>query len=413
MGIDPSDVRFTEANSVRDFVRDLLCGKPPASGVRTGYEARPAYGSAPSPAGVGWHFIPGAALLRAETDVLVDADLRAALIRLNPAIAAEPDRADQVIYRLRAIILSVGTTGLVAANEAFTAWLRGEMTMPFGPNNEHVTIRLIDFDDLSKNHFVAASEVAFRSPEKRFDLVLFVNGIPLVVGEAKTPTRPSVSWVDGAHDVHHDYEASVPAFFVPNVFSFATEGKTFRFGSVAMPLDLWAPWRDDAADTASGLAEVREAARGMLRPAVVLDILAHFTLFATDKKHRKIKLICRYQQYHAANAIVRRVVDGQIRKGLIWHFQGSGKSLLMVFTAQKLRRHPALANPTVLIVVDRLDLNTQITATFNATDVPNTITADKGEDLARLLAQETRKVIITTIFRFAEVPRGTSWTLAF
>jgi type I restriction enzyme R subunit len=395
---------FNEANAVRDFTRDLLCGTPAAAHTRAAHQRQAAYGDAPAADGLGWHFVPGALLPRAETDVLVEADLRAALIRLNPEIDADHDRADQVIYRLRAILLTVTGAGLVGANEEFTAWLRGEKTMPFGPNNEHTTVRLIDFEHLSNNHFVAATEVTLRAPEKRFDLVLYANGIPLVIGEAKTPTRPAVSWLDGAAQVHDDYEQSVPAFFAPNVFSFVTEGKTFRFGSIRMPLDLWAPWREDVTESETGLAEVRRAVRGLLRPDVVLDILRHFTLFATDKQHRKIKLICRYQQYYAANAIVQRVARGQIRKGLIWHFQGSGKSLLMVFTAQKLRLHPALANPTVLIVVDRVDLDTQITATFNATDVPNLVTADTGDDLQALLARRTRKVIITTIHLFADMP---------
>ena len=102
------------------------------------------------------------------------------------------------------------------------------------------------------------------------------------------------------------------------------------------------------------------------------------------------------------NLIVNRVVEGQIKKGLIWHFQGSGKSLLMVFTAQKLRMHLALGNPAVLIVVDRVDLDTQISATFNAADVPNLIKADSREELQTLLARDARKVIITTIHKFGE-----------
>jgi type I restriction enzyme R subunit len=95
-------------------------------------------------------------------------------------------------------------------------------------------------------------------------------------------------------------------------------------------------------------------------------------------------------------------VAGRVKKGLIWHFQGSGKSLLMVFTANKLRLHPELRNPTVLIVVDRVDLDTQITATFNAADVPNLVTAASREELQTLLAQDVRKVIITTIHKFGE-----------
>jgi type I restriction enzyme R subunit len=140
----------------------------------------------------------------------------------------------------------------------------------------------------------------------------------------------------------------------------------------------------------------------MFRPQVVLDILQNFTLFATDKKHRRIKTICRYQQYEGTNLIVDRVVQARIKQGHIWHFQGSGKSLLMVFTAQKLRMHPALGNPTVMIVVDRIDLDTQITATFSAADVPNMIKAESREELRTLLGQDVRKVVITTIHKFGE-----------
>ena len=154
-----------------------------------------------------------------------------------------------------------------------------------------------------------------------------------------------MTWVDGAAQIQDDYEANIPTVFVPNVFSFATEGKTFRFGSIKMPLELWAPWRESEENGLSGLAEVETAVRNLLQPAVVLDILQNFTIFATDKKHRKIKIICRYQQYYTANRIVERVVTGRIKKGLIWHFQGSGKSLLMLFAARKLRLHPALPSP--------------------------------------------------------------------
>lgn len=386
---------FNEANSVENYIRDLLCAKQTVSHIKQVREQTASY--APQ-----WQYVSGPQLRRRETDVLVEEEVRAALVRLNPEINAQPERADEVLYRLRAILLAVRGDGLVRANEEFTAWLRGERTMAFGPNGEHTTIHLIDFKHLQNNSYVCSTQLTYKNPEKRFDVVLLINGIPLVVGETKTPTRPAVTWFDGAVDIHDDYEKSVPAFFVPNVFSFATEGKTYRFGSIHMPLELWAPWRDAEEDATGGLAELKTATLSMLRPEVILDILQHFTLFATDKQHRKIKIICRYQQYQAANQIVERVVAGHIKKGLIWHFQGSGKSLLMVFAAQKLRQHPQLKNPTVLIVVDRIDLDTQITATFNAADVPNTVTADKREMLQTLLAQDARKVIITTIHKFGE-----------
>ena len=394
---------FNEANTVEEYIRDLLCGRQRSVRDAAWPYGRDSIGL--STAGMGWEYLPGHALPRQTSDVLIDSYLREALIRLNPEIAAQPERADEVFYKLRAIVLMVRGDGLVRANEAFTDWLRGEQSMPFGPNHQHTPVRLVDFENPRNNRLTVTTQLTYKAgQEKRFDLVLFVNGIPLVVCEAKTPVRPAISWVDGAIQIHDDYEINAPAFFVPNVFSFATEGKTFRFGSIRMPLQLWAPWRDDSAAEYGGLAEVQTAVQSMLRPETILDILQSFTLFATDKQHRKIKLICRYQQYDAANQIVERVVLGRVKKGLIWHFQGSGKSLLMVFAAQKLRLHPALKNPTVLIVVDRVDLDTQITGTFNATDVPNTVTAANREQLQTLLAQDARKVIITTIYKFGEAP---------
>ena len=149
--------------------------------------------------------------------------------------------------------------GLVGANEEFMAWVRGEQSMPFGPEGEHVTIRLIDFDDIEHNTFVVANQVTFSlGIERRFDVVGFVNGLPLVVGEAKSPVRKAVTWIDGADQVCNDYEINVPSFFVPNVLSFATEGKEFRYGSIRMPVHLWAPWR--LSDEATvGLQEVDRA----------------------------------------------------------------------------------------------------------------------------------------------------------
>jgi len=275
--------------------------------------------------------------------------------------------------------------------------------MPFGKNNQHVTVKLIDFDDISSNDFVITDEYTVRQKvEKRPDLVMLVNGIPLVVGEFKTPVRPAISWMDAAIQIHDDYERNIPALFVPNVFSFGTEGKTFRYASVRTPLEIWAPWRKTEGEDPLRFNNVGYAIRDMLKPEMILDILNNYTVFATDRKNKKIKIICRHQQYDGTSRIVDRVLEGRTKKGLIWHFQGSGKSLLMVFAAQKLRLHPLLKSPTVMIVVDRIDLDTQITATFNAADVPNMIPATTKDELTSLLAQDIRKIIITTIHKFAE-----------
>lgn len=396
---------FTESNTVEQMILDAAAklGKQ-ASVVRevAGPYTSDSLSDKLRPAR--WVYAPHTEIPRQPNEVLVEPWLREALIRLNPDIAAQPDRADEVIYNLRACLLSVQTDGLVRANENFMTWLRGEKTMPFGHNGEHVPVCLVDIAQPTKNRLTVTNQWTYQAGpvEKRFDVVFLINGLPVVIGEAKTPTRSAVTWFDGAFQINQIYEKEVPAMFVPNVFSFATEGKHFRYGAIRMPIELWGPWRYEGNQEEGQLHHVRASVESMLRPEVVLDILQNFTLFATDKKHRRIKLICRYQQYETANKIVGRVVKGTPKKGLIWHFQGSGKSLLMVFAAQKLRLHPQLGNPTVMIVVDRIDLDTQISATFNAADVPNMVGVATRRELQELLGQDVRKVLITTIHKFGE-----------
>ncbi len=391
---------FNEQNTVEQYFITKLTDYKAGELSR---EVSSPYGKAPC-----WKYMSPEELGRDEREILIERMLKDALIKINPEIRAVPERADEVIYRLRAILLSVSDVGLVRANEEFSKWLQGEKTMPFGENNQHVPVRLIDFETLSNNTFIATNQFKIvTSVTKIPDMVLLINGIPAVVGEFKTPVRPSISWLDGALQIHDDYENSIPELFVPNIFSFATEGKTFRYGSVRMPLEIWGPWRDESKDKNAlgelfGLKELETAIESMFNPGTIVDLLENFTIFATDRKNRRIKIIARYQQYEGANLIVQRVREGVVKKGLIWHFQGSGKSLLMVFAAQKLRQSHELKSPTVLIIVDRIDLDTQITATFNASEVPNIVATESREELERLLKQDTRKIIITTMHKFAE-----------
>tara|TARA_R110002033_G_C3896879_1_gene239618 strand:- start:5970 stop:8936 length:2967 start_codon:yes stop_codon:yes gene_type:complete len=354
-----------------------------------------------------WHYKSAQELQRSVNEVLLEANLKEALVRLNPEIKQNPELADEVIYKLRAILISVHQVGLVRANEDFFQWLQGDKTMPFGENNRHVPVRIIDFDDLQNNSFIATTQFRIHHRETKIpDIVLFINGIPMVIGEAKTPIRPSISWLDGAHEVHDIYENSVLQLFVPNILSFATEGKELYYGAIRTPLEFWAPWRiendEDALAKRLGLGDVGKELTDLLHPQRLLDILQNFSLFTTNKKKQRIKVIPRFQQYEGANKIVERVKEGKIKKGLIWHFQGSGKSLLMVFAAQKLRKEKELKSPTVIVLVDRTDLDTQITGTFNAADISNVETTDNISQLQKLLENDTRKIIISMIFKFRD-----------
>ena len=355
----------------------------------------------------GWKYIPAEELPRMHSDVLVEPMVKEALIRLNPEIAEDPSRADEVIYKLRTVILSVQPHNLVTQNEIFKKMIFEENSYPFGKDGRMVPIRFFGTmrkEDLALNEYVVTNQWVYPQAEggKRLDIVLLINGFPIAVGELKTPVRSAITWLDAAGDISA-YEKSIPAMFVTNVFNFATEGKCYRYGSINMPINMWGPWHTATHKAEGSLADVKISIEDMITPEKVMDIFQFFTMFATDKKYRKYKIICRYQQFEGANMIVDRVVAGYPKKGLIWHFQGSGKSLLMVFAAQKLRMIPELKNPTVVIVDDRIDLETQITATFNASDIPNLTSAATKEELLSFFRGDMRKILITTIFKFGEV----------
>src|SRR6266516_6143367 len=167
---------FSEATTVEAFVRDRLCGGiTHHTAVGPGLARRHGQLS-----GLGWHFLAPQNLPRRPHEVLVEDQLREALIRLNPEIAADPDRADDVLYKLRAIVMGVRSDGLVKANEEFTTWLTNERSMPFGADGEHVTVHLIDFADHDKNQYVVTTQYTYRAgaTEKRADVVQPDNGIP-------------------------------------------------------------------------------------------------------------------------------------------------------------------------------------------------------------------------------------------
>ncbi len=356
----------------------------------------------------GWKFISADDLPRQYTDVLVEPMVKEALIRLNPVIAKNPGYADEVIYKLRALLQPFPAENLVARNESFKKLIFEQNSFPFGKDGRPVPIKFFGTHTdktLSENEYVVTNQWIYPQKEggKRLDIVLLVNGFPLVIGELKTPTRSAISWLDGAQDIAA-YEKTIPSMFVPNVLNFATEGKCYRYGSVNMPVNMWGPWHTKHKSEGT-LNDVQNSITDMLKPSIVMDIFEFFTIYATDKKYRKYKIICRYQQYDGANQIVKRVQAGYPKKGLIWHFQGSGKSLLMVFAAYKLRMMPDLNNPTVVIVDDRIDLETQITATFNASDIPNLVSIASKDELESFFSQDMRKIAITTIFRFGDVDR--------
>ena len=196
--------------------------------------------------------------------------------------------------------------------------------------------------------------------------------------------------------------------FVPNILTFATEGKELQYAGICAPVDKWGPWFNDESRQHGTIESVKSNVMGLVQPNRLLDIYRYYSLFTGTSSGKKIKIVCRYQQYIGGEAIVQRVLNTYRekqgpKKGLIWHFQGSGKSWLMVFAAQKLRLQNELHAPTVVIVDDRIDLEDQITGDFTRADIPNIESAKTKDELVAFFKQDQRKILITTIFKFGDV----------
>jgi len=356
--------------------------------------------------GLGWVHMRGRDLPRSTDEVFVEAHLNDRLIRLNPMIAEHPSRLDEVLPKLRAVALSAINDGVVAANELMTTWLRGHQTLKFIGTDNYIPVRLLDLDNPAANRLVVSDEVSFGTPgnSRRFDIVLWVNGLPLVVGETKTPVDRDKSWLNGASDIHDVYEAEAPSFFTTNVFSFATEGREFHYGAVGQQAEHWLMWgaTTDPWDMSGG-ERVMRSVDLLLPPTRVLSILRDFVLFDRPKIGGLAileKLIPRYPQVEGVEAIRRRVMDPTRTQGLIWHHQGTGKTLLMAFAALRLLNDPAGAGPTVVIVLDRVDLVEQTVRQFQTAGLPRLRVAGTRNALRQMLAEDQRGIIVTTIFRF-------------
>ena len=359
----------------------------------------------------GWIYVEPQFVPRLPDEVLVVQWLMEALLALNPIT---PEQAEQVIYKLRACITSGGSSDeLITANDKFRKLLFEENSYPFGENGDNINIRFFaKADDAYKNRCIVTNQWEYprKSKEggKRLDLVYVINGIPMVVGEAKTPVKASVTWADGAADIMH-YQKSIPEMFVPNILTFASEGRELQYASIGCPVDKWGPWFADEERKHGTLEDAEHNYVSLMTPERLLDIYRFYSVFTGTSRGRKIKIVCRYQQYLGGEAIVQRVLSTYTngsgpRKGLIWHFQGSGKSWLMVFAAQKLRRQEVLKAPTIVIVDDRIDLEDQITGDFTRAEIPNIDSISSKQELEEKIHQ--RKILITTIFKFGDLSDG-------
>lgn len=273
-------------------------------------------------------------------------------------------------------------------------------------------VSIINFERPEENDWLVVSQFVVIAGQynRRPDVVIFVNGLPLGVIELKAPGSGNATLV-GAFNQLQTYKKQIPALFNTNALLVTSDGITARVGSLSADLERFMPWRTtDGKDVApKGAPELSTLIEGVFEQRRLLDMLCHFTVFS-ETGSGLAKIIAGYHQFHAVRHAVNSTVTasapgGNQRVGVIWHTQGSGKSLLMAFYAGQLVKHPAMANPTLVVLTDRNDLDDQLFTTFSmCRDLirQTPVQADSREDLQKLLARASGGVIFTTLQKFGE-----------
>ena len=306
-------------------------------------------------------------------------------------------------------------------NEEWQRRLRGAYSRRLTGEAKDKPVTLIDFKCPERNQFHVVSQLKIEAQRSRIpDLVVFVNGIPLVVIEAKSPMKVA-DRAGQAFEQIKQYERDIKRLFYPNAFNIVTDGMATLYGATGSKSPYYAPWPDPWPRQGSDFPDdLSKDLWCLLEPSRLLDLLAHFIVFETDPESgNRIKKVCRYQQFRAVNKGVDRVAEGTKKRGLIWHTQGSGKSLTMVFLALKLKTHltldaPTLQNPNILVLTDRIDLDDQISKTFVACGLPNPKQASSVGELREAVARGgAGQILLSTIFKFQgskePIPNSKDW----
>jgi type I restriction enzyme R subunit len=327
---------------------------------------------------LGWRYIkPEEMKLRRGEDFeepLVVEDLKQALKRMNSSIElTEPDLSF-VFTSLRTIPANI--EGIRRFMDIF----KNGLPVPILKEHKERVVKLVDFENVENNDFVATNQFKVEGLKRdRPDIVLLVNGIPLVVIEGKNPVGEEVSWTDAYAQIKR-YEGEIPEIFKYVQFSIATDGiSTYYFPNAYRQaeeekafLSVWKdpyPFKEDFKDDL-----LKIAIYGLLSKPNLLDLIENF-IFIRKEKDRATKVIARYMQYRASEKICERVINTLEKRedkkfGLIWHWQGSGKTYTMAFSAWKLLRCPAVERPSIFVMVDRRDLEEQIENDFSFIQIP-------------------------------------------
>lgn len=340
--------------------------------------------------------------------IVLEADVQAAFERLNPHLPASC--FDQVLLKLS----KPESLDLVTNNRAFHRMLLEGVPVTYKKQDDwvHDHAFLVDFNHVHQNRFVAVNQftiLGIKQP-RRPDIICFINGIPFAVLELKSPTDENADIWDAFNQLQ-TYKEEVSDLFIFNEALVVSDGVTARIGSLTANQERFLPWRTikNEDDKPALEWELETVVRGFFDRELFLDYLRFFVLFETDGE-KTIKKIAGYHQFHAVREAVQATIaaanpNGDKKAGVVWHTQGSGKSISMCCYAGKLLQQPAMHNPTLLIVTDRNDLDGQLFETFsNAQELlkQTPVQANNRDELRKFLAErESGGIIFTTVQKFA------------
>lgn len=332
-----------------------------------------------------------------EREVLLLPLLREKLKELNPAVLTDDSRVDAIVTKLLAC----------RDNQQWLAWMKDGVNYKFDAAENAQDVRLIDYDNLDANDWWVTNQFSIDGRStRRPDIVLLINGIPVIVIEAKTASRSKPDWREGAKQLGM-YAEEIDQLFYTNAYGVGVNETRMMYGVPGRRLQFWLQWRDPWPHDIDEYDEMKVSLYGLFDRSNLLDFIRHFIVFVT-KDGRTEKVVVRYQQYLAVKDIVNRAtaltLPSEKRRGLIWHTQGSGKTLTMIYAARSLWEDPKLKSPTVILLVDREQLGDQMDRELNSTGTDNVHVAASKRDLEEKLRGDYRGVILTTVHLFDGMP---------
>lgn len=352
------------------------------------------------------------------SDPILPNRLKSALSRLNPSFSSE---TLEDAYRK---LTRIDSLSLIQRNQQFQKFLTEGVPVEYRIEGriKSDTAKIVDFENPENNDWLVVNQftVVENHHNRRPDIVVFLNGLPVGVIELKDPTNEKAD-IWSAFNQLQTYKEQIPTLFTTNEVLVISDGIEGKIGSLSADRERFMPWRTISGEDreSSHVERVEVLIRGVFEKNRFLNFIRHFVVFEENKDVQTIKKIAGYHQYHAVNKAVETTVSasrskGDRKAGVVWHTQGSGKSLTMVFYAGRIVLHPAMENPTIVVLTDRNDLDGQLFGTFSSCHEllrQSPVQADDRANLRELLKVASGGIVFTTIQKFLPEAKGDKYPL--